>query len=99
MILARRCSAALADLDGFYTFVVGTENGFIVLATRCLQAGRRGRDGRLRRLRLGIPRARDLPGIADANVWEPEPANRLFLGAQLIGMRTVDLAASSLREL
>ena len=44
---------SLDDLDGFYTFVVGTENGFGVLRDGdCLQAGGDGRDGSLCRLRL-----------------------------------------------
>ena len=49
---------SLDDLDGFYTFVVGTENGFGVLARRHrLQAGDHGRDRALCRLRLRISRA------------------------------------------
>ena len=48
-----------SDLDGFFTFVVGTKNGFGVRArSDRLQAGRDGRDRPVCRLRLGIPRAR-----------------------------------------
>ena len=53
---ARRQS--LDDLDGFYTFVVGTEDRLRRAArSDRLQAGGDGRDRRLRRLRLRIPRA------------------------------------------
>jgi glutamate synthase domain-containing protein 1 len=49
----RRAQVSLDDLDGFYTFVVGTENGFGVLPRwHRLQAGDHGRDRSLRRIRL-----------------------------------------------
>ncbi len=46
-------------LDGFYTFLMGTETGAAHRA-RCvrLQAGRRRRERRLRRHRIGVPLAR-----------------------------------------
>ena len=56
---ARRSNAALDDLDGFYTFVVGTEDRLRRAArSDRLQAGGDGRDRRLCRLRLRISRAR-----------------------------------------
>ena len=59
MNLGEALKKSLDDLDGFFTFVVGTKNGFGVLRDPDrLQAGRHGRDGPVRRLRLGVPRAR-----------------------------------------
>jgi glutamate synthase domain-containing protein 1 len=50
-------SSSLNDLDGFFTFVVGTRNGFAVLRSDRVQARRHGRVRRLRRVRVGISRA------------------------------------------
>jgi methylamine---glutamate N-methyltransferase subunit A len=68
-------AASLAALDGFYTFVVGTESGFGVLrdpiackpavmaeTTRWVAFGTEYRA------------LVDLPGVDAARVWEPEPA-------------------------
>jgi glutamate synthase domain-containing protein 1 len=55
----------LEDLDGFYTFVVGTENGFGVL-----------RDGIACKPAYRV--LADLPGIGQARIWEPEPATVYF---------------------
>lgn len=67
--------AALRDLDGFYTFVVGTRTGFAVLRDPicCKPAVMAETDGWVAfgsEYRALV----DLPGIADARVWEPEPA-------------------------
>jgi glutamate synthase domain-containing protein 1 len=66
---------ALRDLDGFYTFVVGTETGFAVLrdSIACKPAVMAETD---RFVAFGTEyRALvDLPGIEQAHVWEPEPA-------------------------
>ncbi len=66
---------ALSDLDGFYTFVVGTETGFAVLRDpiACKPAVLAETD---RYVAFGTEyRAlAGLPGIDDARVWEPEPA-------------------------
>jgi glutamate synthase domain-containing protein 1 len=71
--------ASLADLDGFYTFVVGTESGFGVLRdpVACKPAVMAETD---RWVAFGSEyRALvDLPGIAGARVWEPEPARVYF---------------------
>ena len=65
---------ALADLDGFYTFVVGTEHGFAVLRDpiACKPAVMAETPewvafGSEYRALV------DLPGIEAARVWEPEP--------------------------
>jgi len=71
--------AALSDLDGFYTFVVGTENGFGVLRdpVACKPAIMAETD---RYVAFGTEyRALvDLPGIEDAHVFEPDPARVYF---------------------
>jgi methylamine---glutamate N-methyltransferase subunit A len=67
--------ACLADLDGFYTFVVGTASGFGVLRDpiACKPAVMAETE---RWVAFGTEyRALvDLPGIDAAKVWEPEPA-------------------------
>lgn len=66
---------ALHDLDGFYTFVVGTETGFAVLRDpiACKPAVMAETD---RFVAFGTEYRVlvDLPGIEQARVWEPEPA-------------------------
>lgn len=71
--------AALNDLDGFYTFVVGTRDGFGVLRDpiACKPAVMAETDryvafGSEYRALVG------LPGIEAARVWEPEPATVYF---------------------
>jgi len=67
--------ASLGDLDGFYTFVVGTETGFAVLRDpiACKPAVMAETDdyvafgSEYRALAV-------LPGIDEARVFEPEPA-------------------------
>ncbi|MFK8253155.1 class II glutamine amidotransferase [Ancylobacter terrae] len=70
---------SLADLDGFYTFVVGTESGFGVLRDpiACKPAVMAETD---RYVAFGSEyRAlADLPGIGSAKLWEPEPAKVYF---------------------
>jgi glutamate synthase domain-containing protein 1 len=73
--LAEALDASLGALDGFYTFVVGTESGFGVLRDpiACKPAVMAETE---RWVAFGTEyRALvDLPGIAAARVWEPEPA-------------------------
>ncbi len=72
--LAEALEASIDALDGFYTFVVGTESGFGVLRDpiACKPAVMAETD---RWVAFGTEyRALvDLPGIAAAKVWEPEP--------------------------
>ena len=70
---------SLDDLDGFYTFVVGTEDGFGVLRDpiACKPAVMAETDdyvafGSEYRALAG------LPGIEKAHVWEPKPATVYF---------------------
>jgi methylamine---glutamate N-methyltransferase subunit A len=67
--------ASLAALDGFYTFVIGTESGFGVLRDpiACKPAVMAETE---RWVAFGTEyRALvDLPGVDSARVWEPQPA-------------------------
>ena len=73
--LERALEAGLETLDGFYTFVVGTENGFAVLRDpiSCKPAVMAETD---RYVAFGTEyRALAvLPGIEKARIFEPEPA-------------------------
>ena len=73
--LQQAMTASLDALDGFYTFVVGTESGFSVLRDpiACKPAVMAETD---RWVAFGTEyRALvDLPGVDDARVWEPMPA-------------------------
>jgi glutamate synthase domain-containing protein 1 len=77
--LGEALKVSLEDLDGFYTFVVGTENGFGVLrdGIACKPAIMAETD---RYVAFGSEyRAlAGLPGIENARVWEPEPATVYF---------------------
>lgn len=77
--LGEALEAGLNDLDGFFTFVVGTENGFGVLRDpiACKPAVMAETD---QYVAFGSEyRALvDLPGIAKAKVFEPEPATVYF---------------------
>ncbi len=77
--LGQALEKSLADLDGFYTFVVGTKDGFGVLRDpiACKPAVLAETDryvafGSEYRALVG------LPGIESAKVWEPEPATVYF---------------------
>jgi amidophosphoribosyltransferase len=71
--------SSLNDLDGFFTFVVGTRDGFGVLRDpiACKPAVMAETD---QYVAFGSEyRALvDLPGIDEARVWEPEPATVYF---------------------
>jgi glutamate synthase domain-containing protein 1 len=73
--LPEALQAGLTDLDGFYTFVVGTKDGFAVLRdpVSCKPAVMAETD---QYVAFGSEyRAlADLPGIGSARVFEPEPA-------------------------
>ena len=79
MSLGDALEGSLADLDGFYTFVVGTENGFGVLrdGIACKPAVMAETD---RYVAFGSEyRALAvLPDIGKARVWEPEPSTVYF---------------------
>ena len=77
--LGKALEGTIRDLDGFFTFVVGTKNGFGVVRDpiACKPAVMAETDryvafGSEYRALVG------LPGIANARVWEPEPATVYF---------------------
>ena len=77
--LGQALNESLTDLDGFYTFVVGTRNGFGVLRDpiACKPAVLAETDGYVAfgsEYRALV----ELPGIENAQVWEPEPATVYF---------------------
>lgn len=77
--LGEALEASLSDLDGFFTFVVGTKDGFGVVRDpiACKPAVMAETD---QYVAFGSEyRALvNLPGIEDAKVWEPEPATVYF---------------------
>ena len=79
--LTTALEGAINDLDGFYTFVVGTKEGFGVLRDPigCKPAVMAETDqyvafGSEFRALVGLPK------IKEARVWEPEPATVYFWG-------------------
>ncbi len=79
MNLGQALEKSLDDLDGFFTFVVGTKNGFGVIRDpiACKPAVMAETD---QYVAFGSEyRALvNLPGIENARVWEPEPATVYF---------------------
>jgi glutamate synthase domain-containing protein 1 len=79
MNLGEALNKSLDDLDGFFTFVVGTKNGFGVVRDpiACKPAVMAETD---QYVAFGSEyRAlASLPGIESARVWEPEPATVYF---------------------
>lgn len=77
--LGEALEGTIDDLDGFFTFVVGTKDGFGVVRDpiACKPAVMAETD---QYVAFGSEyRALvDLPGIEDARVWEPEPATVYF---------------------
>jgi glutamate synthase domain-containing protein 1 len=72
--LDQALQAALSDLDGFYTFVVGTETGFGVLrdAVACKPAVMAETEDYVA-FGSEYRALTKLPGIAQARIFEPEP--------------------------
>ena len=67
--------AGLKDLDGFYTFVVGTRTGFAVLRDPvCCKPAVMAETDDWVAFGSEYRALVDLPGIESARVWEPEPA-------------------------
>lgn len=71
--------SSLDDLDGFFTFVVGTEKGFGVLRDpiACKPAVMAETDDYVA-FASEYKSLAGLPGIASAKVWEPKPATVYF---------------------
>jgi len=66
---------ALDDLDGFFTFTIGTRNGFAVMRDpiACKPAVLAETDDYVA-MASEYQALTSLPGIEKAKVWEPEPA-------------------------
>ena len=73
--IAEALEAAIADLDGFYTFAVGTRDGFSVLRDpiACKPAVMAETDDWVA-MASEFRALAQLPGVDGATVWEPEPA-------------------------
>jgi glutamate synthase domain-containing protein 1 len=70
---------SLVDLDGFYTFVVGTESGFGVLRdTYACKPAIMAETDRYVAFGSEYRALTGLPGIDGARVWEPEPRIAYF---------------------
>jgi len=83
MTLDAALKSALADLDGFYTFVVGTESGFGVLRDpiACKPAVMAEANDYVA-FGTEYRALAELPGIEHARVFEPEPAKVYFWDLQ-----------------
>jgi len=77
--LGEALEGALEDLDGFFTFVVGTKNGFGVVRDpiACKPAVMAETDDYVA-FGSEYRALATLPGIENARVWEPEPATVYF---------------------
>ncbi|MXY32555.1 MAG: glutamine amidotransferase [Boseongicola sp. SB0664_bin_43] len=77
--LREALDSSLEDLDGFFTFVVGTRDGFGVLRDpiACKPAVM-AETSRYVAFGSEYRALVSLPGIDDASVWEPEPATVYF---------------------
>ena len=73
--LEQALEAALVDLDGFYTFAVGTKDGFAVLRDpiACKPAVMAETDSWVA-MASEFRSIAHLPGANDASIWEPVPA-------------------------
>ncbi len=73
--LEEAMTSALSDLDGFYTFCIGTSNGFAVLRDpiACKPAVMAETDDWVA-IGSEFRALAELPDIGHAEIWEPEPA-------------------------
>ena len=75
MSLTRALGAALSDLDGFYTFAIGTRDGFAILRDpiACKPAVLAETDDWVA-MATEYRAIATLPGSESAEIWEPRPA-------------------------
>lgn len=73
--LNQALKSALKDLDGFFTFTIGTRDGFAVVRDpiACKPAVIAETDDYVA-MASEYRALAGLPGIKEAKVWEPEPA-------------------------
>ena len=77
--LGEALETSLIDLDGFYTFVVGTESGFGVLRdTYACKPAVMAETDRYVAFGTEYRALAGLPGIEGAKLWEPEPRTPYF---------------------
>ncbi len=77
--LGEALTSGLDDLDGFYTFVVGTKNGFgVVRDPIACKPAVMAETGQYVAFGSEYRALVNLPGIETAKVWEPEPATVYF---------------------
>ena len=104
--LQQALEGCLDDLDGFYTFLVGTADGFAILRDpiACKPAVLAETDDWVA-MASEFRAIAVLPGANDARIWEARAVGRLRVGegarvtAVDVAAEVVDLAATSLREL
>jgi glutamate synthase domain-containing protein 1 len=79
MNLGEALRSSLSDLDGFFTFVVGTKNGFGVVRDpiACKPAVLAETDSYVA-FGSEYRALANLPGIEGAKIWEPEPSTVYF---------------------
>ena len=77
--LGEAMEATLTDLDGFFTFVVGTKDGFgVVRDPIACKPAVMAETGQYVAFGSEYRAMVNLPGIDTARVWEPEPATVYF---------------------
>lgn len=77
--LGEALESSLSDLDGFFTFVVGTRDGFgVVRDPIACKPAVMAETGQYVAFGSEYRALVDLPGIEAARVWEPEPATVYF---------------------
>jgi amidophosphoribosyltransferase len=75
MSLTQALETALADLDGFYTFAVGTRDGFAILRDQiACKPAVLAETGDWVAMATEYRAIATLPGAAGAEIWEPRPA-------------------------
>ncbi|MGE0502349.1 MAG: glutamine amidotransferase family protein [Rhizobiaceae bacterium] len=77
--LEEALNGTLTDLDGFFTFIVGTKNGFgVVRDPIACKPAVMAETERYVAFGTEYRALSKLPGIEDATIWEPEPATVYF---------------------
>ena len=75
MSLTQALETALADLDGFYTFAIGTRDGFAILRDQiACKPAVLAETGDWVAMATEYRAIATLPGAAGAEIWEPRPA-------------------------
>ena len=89
---------ALDDLDGFYTFAVGTKNGFAILRDRiaCKPAVIAETDDWVEWL-LNLEHCQGCRNISNANVWEPSPG-KVYSWGVMDETKKIDLKKQKLEN-